>query len=162
MPSTKTGYSKPEANRRLVNRSAILVAVGASACCWLPLLLGGLGAGATGAGAVFESLRPYLMVATIALLGAAFYYAYRRKAVGADDGAAMTGSNRKAKAMLWAITVPAVVSFALPYRSAERLDSVNAEATSPGSATFEVPVDRMTINTAYIEVKGMVQQLGIT
>ena len=36
---------------------AVLVAVGASACCWLPLLLVGLGAGATGAGAVFMKRR---------------------------------------------------------------------------------------------------------
>ncbi len=143
---------------------AILVAVGASACCWLPLFLVGLGAGATGAGAVFESLRPYLMVATVALLGAAFYYTYRRKTVCADDGTStMTGPSRRAKVMLWAITAVAVVSFAFPYWSAARLSAANAGAASLGSAAFEFQVDGMTcaacavaVHEATISVPGVV------
>ncbi len=133
---------------------AFLVAVGASACCWLPLLLVGLGAGATGAGALFESLRPYLMVATVLLLGTAFYFTYRPKTVCADDGTcAATGPTRKAKAMLWGITAVAVVSFAFPYWSAARLNEANAEAeAASGPPAFVIPVDGMTCAACAVSV----------
>ena len=153
-PATVLGIMSKSGNATKVG--AVLVAVGASAC-WLPLLLVGLGAGATGAGAVFESLRPYLMAATVVLLGAAFYHTYRRKTVCATDGSsATTGPAGRAKAMLWGITAIAAVSFAFPYWSAARPESAQPGASSQSGS--KAP----TINTAYIEVKGMVQQLGIT
>jgi len=200
---------------------ALLVAVGASACCWLPLLLVSLGVGATGVGAVFETLRPYLMAATVLLLGAAFYFTYRRKTACATDGACTTtGPSGRAKAMLWGVTAIAAVSFAFPYWSASRLADANADETALGAPVLDSPVYGMTCaacavnihaavsavpgvsavkvdenpgrvrvwtestiesaavyeairslgyttaapatRTAYIEVKGMVKQLGIT
>ena len=154
-PATVLGIMSKSGNATKVG--AVPVAIGASACCSLPLLLVGLGAGATGAGAVFESLRPYLMAATVVLLGAAFYHTYRRKPVCATDGSsATTGPAGRTMAMLWGITAIAAVSFAFPYWSAARPESAQPGASSQSGS--KAP----TINTAYIEVKGMVQQLGIT
>ena len=56
---------------------SVVSAVFASACCWLPLLL--LAAGMSGAAvaAAFERYRPAFLSLSFALLGAAFYFAYR-------------------------------------------------------------------------------------
>lgn len=53
----------------------------ASACCWLPLLLLGLGAGTAAVGTVtgaIEKFQPVFAVGALALLGGAFYFTYRR------------------------------------------------------------------------------------
>jgi MerR family transcriptional regulator, mercuric resistance operon regulatory protein len=59
--------------------AAILPALGASLTwfCCLPLAVGTLGAGFAAAGASLAPLRPYLTVVSIALLGLAFYQAYK-------------------------------------------------------------------------------------
>ena len=57
-----------------------------SACCWLPLLLLTLGAGASAAGAVtntIEKFRPVFAVVAIGLVGAAFYFTYFRRPASA-------------------------------------------------------------------------------
>ena len=93
-----------------------------------------------------------LMAVAVLLLGAAFLVTYRRKTASAADGSgATTGPTRRAKALLWGIPAMAAFAFALPYWSGSRLNDANAhESAAP------------TTRTAYIEVKGMVQQLGIT
>ncbi len=67
---------------------SVASAVFASACCWLPLLL--LAAGASGAavGAVFERYRPTFLSLSFALLGAAFYFAYRPRPKAAANAVA--------------------------------------------------------------------------
>ncbi len=56
---------------------AITAALAASACCWLPLLAMVVGFSTVGIAQVFEQYRPYLLTATFALLGLAFYLTYR-------------------------------------------------------------------------------------
>lgn len=56
---------------------AVVTVIAGSACCWLPLLLIAFGFSAAGIGSFFEQYRPYLLTATFALLGAAWYFAYR-------------------------------------------------------------------------------------
>lgn len=132
---------------------ALLLAIGASACCWLPLLLVGLGAGATGAGAVFESLRPYLMAATVVFLGVAYYVTYRRGAACMADGSCATsGAGRRAKAMLWGITVVAAVSFLFPSWSASRLRDANADEAALGAPAFVIPVEGMTCAACGVKI----------
>ena len=61
----------------------------------------------------------------------------------------MTSPGRRAKAVLWALAALAAVSFAFPYLSGRQFQDPN-KAGAP------------EIRTVYIEVQGMVQQLGIT
>lgn len=56
---------------------ALLMAVLASACCWLPLMLVSLGLSSLGVSAFFGQYRPYLLPLTFALLAAAWFLAYR-------------------------------------------------------------------------------------
>lgn len=71
---------------------AIVSALAASACCWLPLLLIAFGVSGGALAASFEAWRPVLLPVTFLLLGVAFYFAYRKPAIpgsaGADSGAA--------------------------------------------------------------------------
>lgn len=57
---------------------ASVAAILASACCWLPLLLLALGAGAAAASlvGVLESLRPVTVPAALLLLGVAGWFTY--------------------------------------------------------------------------------------
>ncbi len=62
----------------------VLAAVIASSCCWLPLLLLAVGAGATAVGAVtstIETYRPFFAIVAVAFLGAAWYFTYFRRPV---------------------------------------------------------------------------------
>lgn len=101
---------------------AILSAILASACCWLPLALIAVGASGAGIAAGLETYRPLLIVVTFGFLGAAFYLTYRPRAKVAGDDCCATGPaesgdccppNRPRrvslmtvnKVMLWVVTV---------------------------------------------------------
>jgi len=129
----------------------LVTAVAASACCWLPLLLAGIGVGATGVGAAFESLRPYLMVGTALLLGAAFYLTYRRPAACADDGSCAPPRGRRLT--LWAVTLVAAASLAFPYASEVFLDDGAREDTP----TATVAVRGMTCAACAVRVQEAVK-----
>jgi copper chaperone CopZ len=73
----KPGQTKKEKGAWLATLGAIFTGVVGSACCWLPLLLIAFGFSAAGAGSFFEQYRPYLLTATFALLGLAWYLTYR-------------------------------------------------------------------------------------
>lgn len=60
---------------------ALISAVVASACCWLPLLLLAVGISGGALSATFEAWRPVLLPVTFALLGVAFYFSYRKPKV---------------------------------------------------------------------------------
>ncbi len=57
---------------------ALLSAIVASACCWLPLLLVAVGVSGGALAATFGAWRPVLLPITFVLLGVAFYLTYRR------------------------------------------------------------------------------------
>ena len=66
---------------------AIGSAIAASACCWLPLLLIGLGVSGVGLSSWFARFRFVFLGITFAALGAAFYFTYRpapARAAGED------------------------------------------------------------------------------
>ncbi len=73
-----------ERKQVLTGVGSILAAVAASSCCWLPLHLLGIGAGATAVGAVtnmIERFRPVFAALAIGFLGAAWYFTYFRRPV---------------------------------------------------------------------------------
>lgn len=67
---------------------ALISAIVASACCWLPLLLVAVGISGGALSATFEAWRPVLLPVTFLLLGAAFYFTYRKPKVLASSGSA--------------------------------------------------------------------------
>ncbi len=83
---------------------AVAAAVLSSACCWIPLLLIGVGASAAGVAGFFEAYRPYLLGATGLLLAAGFYLVYFRKPRCGPGGACAVPKSRLTrfnKVMLW-------------------------------------------------------------
>ena len=94
---------------------AVVAAVLSSACCWLPLLLIGLGASAVGLAGFFEAYRLPLLAATALLLAIGFYLVYFRKQWCEPGGACAVPNPRQArfnKITLWVAT-GVVLVFAL-------------------------------------------------
>lgn len=68
----------------IAQAGALISAILASACCWLPLLLIAFGVSGGALAAKFEAARPVLLPVTFVLLGLGFYLTYRKpKAVTA-------------------------------------------------------------------------------
>lgn len=94
----------------------------ASTCCIGPLVFALLGIGGAGLLVKLEPWRPYFVGLTFLLLGAGFYFAYRRPARAATDGPACDcpapRANRAGRVMLWVVT-PVVAGFLVfPYVAA--------------------------------------------
>ncbi|GBD07409.1 hypothetical protein HRbin21_01233 [bacterium HR21] len=73
--------ASPETRGRWALLSTILLAVGASACCWLPLGLGLVGLAGSVATSTLGELRPVLLPLALVLLGVAWWQELRRRAV---------------------------------------------------------------------------------
>lgn len=96
---------------------SVVAAVGASACCLGPVVLSLIGAGALGAAAAsLEVYRPYFLVLTFGLLGAAFYATYRptQPACGLG-GRCAPASRRTATIVLWVVTIVVALLVTFPY-----------------------------------------------
>jgi copper chaperone CopZ len=100
--------SSPPATSVKSGLAAAMGALGAaalsSACCWLPLLLIGLGVSSAGVGAFFDAWRLPLLAASAGLLVLGFYMAYFRKpACESGDACAAPDPHlaRQNKPLLW-------------------------------------------------------------
>lgn len=96
---------------------AIVAAVGASACCILPIAVALLGVGSAAFGAKLEPFRPWLLVATAGLLGAAFFVAYRPRHCAPGEACASETTRRRSRWILWLATLLAVALMTFPYYS---------------------------------------------
>lgn len=127
--------------------AAVVSAAAASLCCIGPAVFLALGLGSLGAFAVFEQYRPLLMGVTALILGAAFYFTYRKREVACEDGSCKMGSSGpKAKAALWSITVLAAGFMTAPYW----LAALNRRGEPPAAALAAGPYQ-----TVLLDVKGM-------
>ena len=111
---------------------SVIAAGLASLCCIGPLVAVGLGLGAFGAAAFFESVRPYLLVVTVALLGTGFYLTYRKQPQEqcADGTCAVMPPRKSQKLALWLATAIVLPLAAFPYYSALFwADAASASAT---------------------------------
>ncbi len=102
---------KATGKEKLALGSSLIVAVLSSLCCLGPVVAF-LGLGSLGLAAFFESLRPYLLVITALLLGAAFYFAYRSDTV-CEGGVC----HKRGNTVLWIVTVLVVLLAVFPYYS---------------------------------------------
>lgn len=130
----------------IATMGAVISAIVASSCCWLPLVLLALGISGTAAALVVETYRPLFITATFGVLAVAFYLAYRPRrparalphdiSVGdaarpgeacCDAGPSQISAQRRSfdimsfnKVLLWAVTLLAVTFIFFP-RYAEAL-----------------------------------------
>ena len=119
--SAAEGRSADPGDRRrwtiAASMSSILAALMASACCIGPLLFAMLGLGGAGLLMQFEPYRPWLVAATVLLLGAGFYVTYRkpRRAASASSdacGCDTPTTKRAGTWMLWLATTATVLLLA--------------------------------------------------
>ncbi len=96
---------------------AVISSLLAAACCLGPLVLLGLGGGWIAL--AMKPYRPYFLVVTILLLGAAFYLVYRKPVAecGPGESCTMPRSRRAGEVLLWLVTVLVILLSTFPYYS---------------------------------------------
>ncbi len=103
---------------RMATAGSVVSGILASACCIGPLVLGLLGISGAAFAQRLAPFRPYLLVMTYALLGGAFYLAYRPKAAcGPGEACEMPQASRVGKVMLWVATVIVLLATLFPVYS---------------------------------------------
>jgi len=107
------------ARTKLVAAGGILGAIGASACCIVPLVLFSLGVGGVWIGRLtaLSPYQPVFIALTFGFLGYGYWLVYRKPAAACADGAACARPlpNRVVKAALWAATALVVLALAWPW-----------------------------------------------
>ncbi len=147
---------------------SVVAAVLASACCWVPLVLIGLGVSAGGVAGFFEPARPYLLVGSVVLLLAGFYAVYIRKPACQPDGGCCAANRDKAqrfnRAMFWAAAFIVFVFVLFPYYSPPLVRAFGGGASAYGVAgtqltTFRYQIDGMTCPACAAGLEVKAQQL---
>ena len=112
-----TGGSNTASGSRWLGVGVLLAAVGASLCCVLPVVVAFAGVGSAAFGAMFEPYRPYMIGATLLLLGFAFHRAYRPQATECAPGesCAVPENRRRQRLLLWIVAVVAMLLLTFPY-----------------------------------------------
>lgn len=141
---------------------AVLSAVIASACCWLPLVLIAFGFSALGVSAAFERVRPFFLAAAAVLLSVGFYFVYFRKEACAP-GTACAVPNPKLKrfnqVMLW-IATAVVVAFAFfPNYVGYLLADNSAAETVEGLPTLTLDIHGMTCEACATHIQQALREV---
>lgn len=137
--------------------SSVALAAIASACCWLPLVLLGLGMSTVGLSSTFENFRPWLLAGSAILLAAGFYSAYR------TQPCCTPRARRLNRAIVW-MAAAVVLAFALfPLYAGAGMDPVDGSAccAPTESACCTLDTDRPTARqVAFSEQKSSVTVLS--
>ncbi len=141
--------------------ASVLSAIAASLCCLLPLAAVILGVSGFAASSVFVKWRPVLLAATFALLGAAWYFTYRKPKIACcaeETACAAKPAAKWNKLVLWlaSAVVAAVAAFPLYGGVIARLmspaavhaASVQAGTPSPGPALVATPANLAALKVA--------------
>ena len=130
--------------------SAVLTALLASACCWLPLLAVSVGLSFGGLSVWFMKYRLPLLGVTAVLLATGFYMVYvgkRRCAPGSVCAAPNLGIKRVNQVMLWVATVAVIGAATFPsYVGYLLADPAPTQLAGPSDAfrTVTLDLDGMT------------------
>ncbi|MCH7905779.1 MAG: cation transporter [Armatimonadetes bacterium] len=127
-----------------------LAGLGASACCWIPALLGAGAAGSLGIGAALTPYRPYFLILTGVFLIFGFTMVYRKPSAASCDATGcltpQAAVRRKInKGVMWAVAIFALSSAAYPYVGQARLNMANAASESNQQAST-LPTQRLVFN----------------
>lgn len=117
--NTATSTSTPRQRGAVASTvGAVVSAFVASVCCLGPLLFASLGLGGAGLLVQLEPYRPFLIVLTLALLGAGFFFTYRRPRASAPKGGACgcehPRGRRLGRLVLWGATFLVLGLLAFP------------------------------------------------
>ena len=114
---------------------AVVAAIMASACCWLPLALLGLGLSAAGLAKFIIGARWVFVAVAVMALGLGFYFSYRRRtACAPGEVCAPSALARLNRVMLW-ISAVLVVAFAtFPYYGSPLQKAFGGSSNSGGNA----------------------------
>lgn len=116
MPASERGQIE---RQRLVAGGSILGAIGASACCIVPLALFSLGIGGAWIGnlTALAPYKPLFVAGTAGLLGYGFYLVYWKPKRACAEGTACAREipNRFVEVALWSATVLVMSAFAFDY-----------------------------------------------
>jgi hypothetical protein len=149
------GSGSPDARatgNRFAGTSVLLAAI-ASVCCWLPLVLLGLGVSSVALVSTAEWLRPWLVGGSVALLGAGFYSAYR------SQTCCTPRARRLNRAMVWAASA-VVLAFALMPLYADALVGACCSTTSDSACCTSESEAPAVQQTALVEPKSSVTVLS--
>lgn len=123
-------------------------ALAASACCWIPALLGAGAAGSLGLSAAFAPWRPYLLGLSGVLLLVGFRMVYRKPAASCcnDDGCLTAPALKRRKVsigVMWVVFAFAITMAAFPDLLAARAQAARSRPTistqrAASQATFRV------------------------
>lgn len=106
-------------NNKWMGLAALFSAGMASVCCIGPLVLTALGLGSLGLAAGLTQYRPLFLVVAALVLGAGFYFAYRKREVACADGSCeLRSGSKRMKAGLWGLTALTVALATFPTWSA--------------------------------------------
>jgi mercuric ion transport protein len=124
---------------------AIGAAVAASLCCILPVAAAALRVAGYAASEFFGTWRPYLLALTVALLGLAFYLAYRAHTAACEPNSMCDrpGFVRSNRAALWGLTLLVIVFAAFPYYSGTLVRAFAGEPKA--SQATNVPTARVVL-----------------
>ena len=159
---------------------AVLSAVLASSCCWLPLVLLAFGVSGVGIAGALDAYRPWFIASTAVCLTAAFYFTYRprRSASALEDGcgtakdccAALSPTSKRRfsrmtlnKVMLWGVTLVALAFLAFPhYLKFFRTGGGSGEpaTNSPSVRTATFSVNGMTYEGCAERVEKAIQEVS--
>lgn len=151
--TTDEGVDVPNKSGRtgmLAAGGSVLSALGASACCWIPLLLIAFGASAGGVSAWFEGYRWLFLGVSAVLLATGFYFVYFRRSRCAPESTCAApgrGARRFSRITLWVATVVVIATAAFPrYAGSLMPKSPAAQAGGPigERTTVSLAIDGMT------------------
>lgn len=133
---------------------SIVAAALASFCCILPIVFALTGLTVVGAATAFASWRPYLLAATLVLLGLGFYFAYRTPEEDCSPGSicAVPASRRRVRMTLWLAAILVLGLATFPYFSGPVAEFLLSGSTS-GSDSSKPAKSRF--KTASLSIEGM-------
>lgn len=146
----------------LSSAGAVVSAVLASACCWLPLLLVAFGASAAGASGFFEQHRLAFLGGAGLLLAVGFYFAYFRKEPCDPDGSCAAPSprvKRLNRAVLWVATALVVAAGAFPQYVGALLPQGGAATTAARGAQASFTITGMTCEACGVTIRAELERL---
>lgn len=120
----------------------VVAAIVASLCCIGPVIALSLGLGSFAAATFFAQWRPLFLALTFALLGVAWFMAYRRPKSDCDGASCARRPGRAMRASLWVGTLVAVVAAAYPWLAGSRHSAAPAVTASAGEK-FSVSIPTM-------------------